>query len=384
MARKKIRKHGEGTLFQRKDGRWQASFIPESSGKRKYVYGKTKGEALEKKRLVQEEDRKGILPTGPRQKLGDYLPHWLETTRRPPMVRTSTYVSYYNVITVHLVPGLGHFYLHKLTPQDIQAFYARKLREGYKPSYINLMHRVLQCALGNAVKWGLLARNPTPLASVPRAERYEGPTLTLEQARKLVDAVRGNRMETILTLAILTGMRRGEICALHWADIDFGNKLLYVRRTVYKFARFGTVVNDPKSKSSRRTIMLAEPAIQALQRHRERQEQERLRAGDTWTDQGLVFTTRQGGFVDPGQVWREFQRLLDKLGLLHMRFHGLRHSAATILLAMKVDLKVIQELLGHSSIVITADIYAHLLPSMQRGAMEKLGEAWQEEKESMD
>ncbi len=143
-------------------------------------------------------------------------------------------------------------------------------------------------------------------------------------------------------------------------------------------------MNDPKSKSSRRTIMLAEPAIQALQRHRERQEQERLRAGDTWTDQGLVFTTRQGGFVDPGQVWREFQRLLDKLGLPHMRFHDLRHSAATILLAMKVDLKVIQELLGHSSIVITADIYAHLLPSMQRGAMEKLGEAWQEEKESMD
>ncbi len=323
MAKKKIRKHGEGTLFLRKDGRWQASFVPKSGGKRRYVYGKKKGEALEKLRLAQEEDRKGTLPTGPYQKLGDYLLHWLETTHRPPMARTSTYVGYRTVITVHLVPALGHIYLHKLTPQEVQAFYARKLQEGCKPGYVNMMHRVLRCALGNAVKWGLLARNPASLASAPRAERYEGPTLTLEQARKLIDAVKGSRMETILTLAILTGMRRGEICALHWADIDFDNKLLYVRRTVYKFARFGTVVNNPKSKSSRRKIMLAEPAIQALQKHHERQEQERLRAGDNWTDQGLVFTTGQGGFVDPGQVWREFQRLLGKLRLPHMRFHDL-------------------------------------------------------------
>src|SRR5512135_916380 len=133
MAKGKIRKHGEGTLFQRKDKRWQASFVPENGGKRRYVYGKTKDEALEKLRLAQEEDRKGTLPTGPRQKLGDYLLHWLESTHRPPMVRTSTYVQYHSVIVHHLIPALGHIHLQKLTPQHIQAFYAQRLRDGSKP-----------------------------------------------------------------------------------------------------------------------------------------------------------------------------------------------------------------------------------------------------------
>ncbi len=381
MTKKKIRKHGEGTLFQRKDGRWQASFVLESSGKRKYVYGKTKGEALEKKRLAQEEDRKGILPTGPRQKLGDYLIHWLEATHRPPMVRASTYVSYHAIVAAHLVPELGHIYLHKLTPQDIQAFYARKLREGLKPGYVNLMHRVLRCALGNAVKWNLIARNVASLASAPHAERYEGPTLTIEQARKLIELAGRNRMETVLTLAVLTGMRRGEICALRWIDIDFDKKVLYVRRTVNRLAGFGLVVNDPKSRSSRRKIVLAELAIQVLQQHRKRQEQERLRAGDTWTDQGLVITDMQGGFIEPDYVRQRFQKLLNDLGLPRMRFHDLRHSAATILLAMGVDLKVIQQLLGHSTIAITADIYAHLLPAMQQDAMDRLDERFREDKE---
>src|SRR5579884_2149110 len=165
MAKKKIRKHGEGTLFPRKDGRWQGSFVPVSGGKRRYVYGKTKGEALQKLRLAQEEDRKGVLLTSPHQKLGDYLIYWLEATRKPPMKRTSTYVTYHTVIAGHLVPELGHIYLNKLTPQDVQAFYARKLGQGLKPGYVNLMHRVLRCALGEAVKWGLVARNVATLAS---------------------------------------------------------------------------------------------------------------------------------------------------------------------------------------------------------------------------
>ena len=377
---KKIRKRGEGTLFKRKDKRWQASFQPVSGGRRRYVYGKTKDEALEKLRQAQEEDRKGVLATGPHQKLGDYLMHWLETTHRPPMVRTSTYVQYRSLIKTHLVPGLGHIYVHKLTPQEIQAFYARKLQK-LKPGTVNEIHRVLRCALGDAVKWNLVTRNAASLVSAPHAERYRGPTLTVEQARQLISLVKGNRMEVVLTLAVLTGMRRGEICALRWTDIDFDKKVLYVNRTVNRFSKLGLVVNDPKSKSSRRKIELADLVIEVLQEHREHQGQERTWAGDAWADQGLVITSIYGGFVEPAYVWKRFQQLLQKCELPRMRFHDLRHSAATILLAMGVELKVIQELLGHSTIAITADIYAHLLPSMQQDAMKKLDERFRDKGE---
>lgn len=180
--KKKVRKNGEGTLFKRNDGRWQASFVPEN-GKRRYVYGKTSDEALEKLRALQEEDRKGTLPTGPKQKLGDYLVQWLEATYKPPMASVSTYARYRSAVNVHLVPGLGHIYLTKLTPQDIQNLYAQKLRNGLKPRTVELIHAVLHKALENAVRWNLVSRNIASLVSVPHAERYEGPILTSGQCK---------------------------------------------------------------------------------------------------------------------------------------------------------------------------------------------------------
>jgi integrase len=371
--KKKVRKNGEGTLFKRKDGRYQASFVPEN-GKRKYVYGKTSDEALSKLRALQEEDRKGTLRIGPRQKLGDYLVQWLESTQKPPMSRPGTYVSYRSIMKKHLISGLGHIYLQKLTPQDIQNLYAQKIRSGLKPRTVEKIHAVLHKALSNAVRWNLVSTNVASLVSVPRPERYEGPVLTSSQARQLIETVKGNRMETILTLAITTGMRRGEILALRWIDIDFKNKVLYVRRTVNRLGGFGLVVNDPKTKTSRRKISLADFTIKALQEQRTRLEQVRLQAGDKWHEQGLVFPCANGGFIEPDYLYRQFQRMLNKIGFPRMRFHDLRHSAATILLVMGVPMKVVQELLGHSTMAMTADTYSHLLPSMQEDAAKRLDE----------
>jgi integrase len=384
MAKKKIRKHGEGTLFQRKDGRWQASFSPASGGKRRYVYGTTKKEALEKLRQAQEEDRKGILPTGPHQKLGDYLMHWLESTHRPPMARTSTYVNYRSIIIRHLIPAIGHIDVQKLTPQHVQALYAQKMKAGLKPRTIGVIHAILRGALENAVRWRLVSQNVASLASVPHPERYEGPVLTMSQVRKLIEMVRGGRMETVLILAVMTGMRRGEIMALRWTDIDFNKKLLYVRRTVNRYSGFGLVVNDPKTKTSRRKIKLADVVVEALQEHRKRQEEAQRQSDEKGNECGLVFPNTQGDFVDPNNVGRSFRRLLKKAGLPHMRFHDLRHSTATILLAMGVSLKVVQELLGHHTIAMTSDTYAYLLPSMQEDAMEQLDKKFRDDEEEDD
>jgi integrase len=366
---KKHRKNGEGTLFKRKDGRWQASFVPEN-GKRLYFYGKTQKEALEKLRKAQQEDQKGLLATGPKLRLGEYLVHWVEATYKPPMARHTTYVQYRSMIHKHLVPGLGQVFLQKLTVQQLQAFYAQKIEEGLKTRTIAIIHAVLHKALENAVKWNLLSRNIATLATVPQKTSHEVKTLSASEARKLIEAAQDSRIEALLVLAITTGMRRGELLGLRWDDIDLELGILRICRTVNWIAGFGFIENDPKTKASRRRITLPSVAIEGLRKHRIRQDQAKQQAGTKWIEKGLVFPNTLGNFLGPNHLLTMFQRVLDQAGLPHMRFHDLRHSAATILLTMGVHPKVVQELLGHSSITMTMDTYSHLLPSMQKEAMD--------------
>ncbi len=366
---KKHRKNGEGTLFKRKDGLWQASFVPEH-GKRLYFYGKTQKEALEKLRKAQQEDQKGLLATGPKLRLGEYLVHWVEATYKPPMARHTTYVQYRSMIHKHLVPGLGQVFLQKLTVQQLQAFYAQKIEEGLKTRTIAIIHAVLHKALENAVKWNLLSRNIATLATVPQKTSHEVKTLSASEARKLIEAAQDSRIEALLVLAITTGMRRGELLGLRWDDIDLELGILRICRTVNWIAGFGFIENDPKTKASRRRITLPSVAIEALRKHRIRQDQAKQQAGTKWIEKGLVFPNTLGNFLGPNHLLTMFQRVLDQAGLPHMRFHDLRHSAATILLTMGVHPKVVQELLGHSSITMTMDTYSHLLPSMQKEAMD--------------
>lgn len=380
MAQKKKknnRKPGEGTLFQRKDGRWQASFILET-GRRKYVYGKTSSEALEKLRKAQEEDKKGILATGPRQRVGDYLLQWLESTHRPPMVRHSTYVQYRSAINKHLVPGLGHVFLHQLTAQQIQSFYSKKLQEGLKPGSISVIHGVLHKALETAVKWNLISRNVASLVNAPRRNPQEIYALSSDDAKKLIQAARESNIEALLIIAVTTGMRRGEILGLRWSDIDLDHGLLYIRRTLNRISGFGFIENDPKTKASRRKILLPDIAVAALERHRTKQEALKHKAASQWREKNLVFSNTVGNFINPDHLLTRFRRVLVQADLPMMRFHDLRHSAATILLVLGVHPKVVQELLGHSTIAMTMDTYSHLLPSMQKEAMGKMNDIFEQ------
>lgn len=263
----KRRKHGEGTLFERSDGRWQASFIA-SNGKRQYFYGVKSSEALEKMRKAQHEDQKGLLSTGKRMSLRDYLPQWLETVKKPKL-RASTYTQYKSALKCHLIPQLGHIMVHKLTVQQVQAFYAQKLEDGYAPSTIMTLHSALHSALDNAVRWGLVTHNISSSVTLPKVRREERPTLTEQEANRLIEVARGTRLEALLVLALTTAMRRGEILALQWSDIDLDKQVLQVRRSLNWVGgghRF--VVSEPKTRSSKRRIMLTPIAIEALKRHR--------------------------------------------------------------------------------------------------------------------
>ena len=243
---------------------------------------------------------------------------------------------------------------------------------------VQFIHAVLHQALENAVRWNLVSRNVAKLVSLPRVERYEAQTLTVEQARQLLEEARGSRIEVMILVALNTGMRRGELSALRWDDIDFENGLIFVRRTVNYVGGYGFVETEPKTKSSRRKIAVSGKLLEALKVHREQQGQMRLRAGEKWHEQGLVFCNRHGKFLFPEVVLKQFHTLLARAGLPEMRFHDLRHTMATMLLEADVHPKKVQERLGHSTIAITMDTYSHVLPSMHQDVARKLDDLFKE------
>ncbi len=372
MAKRKRRAHGEGGLVRRKDGRWAGSFYS-VEGKRVYVYGSTQQEALEKLRKAQSEQEQGVLATGPKLKLGVYLEQWLEDVKKPEL-RVSSYVKYKKLIVGYIIPALGNLQLQKLTPQHVQSFYTKKLKEGLSAKTVHSIHGVLHNAIDNAVRWRLVPKNVTDLVTPPRLEKHEVQSLTLEQARTLLAAARGHRLDMLLTLALTTGMRRGELLALRWSDIDLESGLLQVRRTVDFIARYGYVEGEPKTARSRRKIVLPAFVVAMLKQHRKNQLEQRLKVGDDWQDRDLVICGLEGNYLNPRYLLKLFDKLLVEAGLSHMRFHDLRHSVVTLLLGMGVDPRTIQVFVGHEDITTTLRIYSHVLPSMQQGVADKLSE----------
>jgi len=361
-----MRGHGEGTITQRKDGRWQAQ-ISLGDGKRKTFYGKTKKEVQEKLRVAINEQKQGVLPVGPDQTLAYYFPNWLELVHRP-VVQPRTYEQYLSIVNLHLVPGLGKVKLQKLTVQQLRAFYADKIKEGKAPRTVSQYHTVIHKALDDAVNDGLLSRNVASLVRPPVARRYNPQVLMVEQAKKLLESARGHRLEALIIVAVTTGAREGELLGLHWDDIDWEQKVMYVRRSIGRVKGRGLVENDPKTRTSRRKVMLSDVAITALKEHKVLQDSRRVEVGEKWIDKGIVFPGYVGGYLLHQTMMPLFRRLLSEAGLPLMRFHDLRHSAATILLSKGVHPKIVQEMLGHSSITMTMDTYSHLFPSMQQDA----------------
>lgn len=292
MAR---RGHGEGSIYRRKDGRYAAAITLENR-KRKTFYGKTRKEVQDKLNTALHEHKQGMLATGPQQLLKVYLEQWLEQVYKP-SVKPNSYKHYSAVIRTHLIPSFGHIPVQKLTAAKVQAFYTQKLNEGAKPRTVIAIHAVLHRALEDAVKWGLVPRNVTKLVSLPHAERYEAQTLTVEQASRLLETARGSRIEALLLVAITTGMRRGELLALHWDDVDLEKGVLYVRRTMSKIVGYGYKESEPKTRTGRRKVVLPGVAMEALKEHRLRQDQARLEAGEKWHERGSCLATNTVVFL---------------------------------------------------------------------------------------
>jgi integrase len=370
MVDRKRRGHNEGTVYYWPErDRWvvQISLGP---GKRKKFYCKTKQEAVRKKNEVLRELEQGMLATGSQQKLKDYLDHWLEDICKPNL-RISSCVKYEKIIRLYIVPDLGDVQLQKLTPGQVQALYTKIWKRGLSSKTVNSIHGLLHKALDDAVKAGLVSRNVCDSVSSPHVVKRRVKPLALEQARKLLEIARGHRLEVLLTLAVVTGMRRGELIALRWSDVDLERRILLVCHTADYIAHYGHVETEPKTESGLRQISLPAFMIDILRQHRIEQLELRLKVGSAWEDRDLVFCDLHGGYLNSRYLLKMLDRLLESAELPHMHFHDLRHSAASILLSMGVNPKVIQELLGHSDMSITLGTYSHLFPTMQEEAMGK-------------
>ena len=369
------RARGEGSLHPRKDGRWAGTFTTDE-GKRVTIYGKTQQEALEKLRQAQYKYKQGLLVTGPQQLMGQLLDHWLEEVHKP-TIKLTTYAKYRRLLDNHIIPEIGRIQLRKLTPERLEQLYTKKTNEGLSASVVRNIHIVIHEALDQAVRKKYVAQNVSNLVDgLPRVSKYEAQVLTKEQAQQLLKALQGSQLETFVMLAITTGMRHGEMLALEWQDIDFRMHSLSIRRIVSRLSgiegryKGRYEVSEPKTKKSQRNILLPEIVLQSLKAHRVHQKEACSKAGEKWQDRNLVFCNTTGGYINPDVILAHFHKAVEQAGLPRMRIHDLRHSAATILLSAGAHPKLVQELLGHSSIDITMDVYSHVLPPMQRGMMD--------------
>ncbi len=380
----KHRGHGEGTIYLRQDGRWAASITLES-GKRKTFYGKSRKAVQEKLKGALHDQQQGTLVTTPQQTTKQFLEDWLENTHKQ-NIRPRSHERYEQIIRLHIVPSLGKVQLQKLAPQQLKKLYADKLKEGLSTVTVAAIHNLLHRALDDAVKWDILARNVCDRISPPRKINREITPLTAEQTHTLLAEIHGHPHEALFVLALNTGMRRGELLGLKWRDINFIDGILQVRRILNRvptkmIKEVGQryVESEPKTKKSRRPILLTALALDALLQHRIKQQEAKEKAGAAWEDHDYVFCTPLGKHLHPGNdALVGLKKILVKANLPDIRFHDLRHSAATLLLSMEVHPKVAQEILGHSLISITMDIYSHVLPTMQKEAMEKLNRALKE------
>lgn len=366
----------EGNIYLRADGRWAARLhLGYQGGRRvrKHFYGHTRREVQEKLTRALRDRQQG-LPVGidERQTVAQYLNHWLENVVRP-SVRPRTHATYLGYTRRYLVPEIGRIPLAKLTPQHVQTLQNRMLSRGLSPQTVHHLRAVLRGALNQAVRWGQIPHNVAALVDPPHVQRYEIRVLTPTEAKTFLSAAAKDRLAALYTVALAAGLRQGELLGLRWEDVDLDAGRLTVRHALQRVN--GTLqLVEPKTRLSRRTIVLPAFAVNALHEHRKRQLRERLWAGSRWQEGGFVFTSTIGTPLDGSNVTHRLQRLLRDAGLPKQRFHDLRHSAASLLLVQGVHARVVMEMLGHSQISLTLNTYSHVIPSLQEEAAQRMQE----------
>lgn len=310
-----------------------------------------------------------------RTNVADYLTTWLADYVKPNLSPRG-YERYESIVRVHLVQATGSIPLTQLRSNHLQKHYSAMLEAGLSPRSVRYDHVVLHKALATALKWGLIARNVADGVDVPRAKRSDMQTWDETEVNQFLEAAKDTQYYPLFYLALFSGMRRSEILALRWQDIDFIYSQVYISRSLHHLKDGTYIFTQPKSEKSRRTIALPPSAYLVLQDYRKQKEAEGLLLDTPLKDTDLAFSAL-GKPLRPNTVSRAWSLLATKAGVKVIRLHDARHTHASLMLKQGIHPKIVQERLGHSTISITLDTYSHVAPGLQEAAAKRFDDALQ-------
>ena len=368
--------NGEGTIYRRKDGRYEgALWVLTTEGKRKRLrlYGANRAEVHAKITDAKVQDQHGIPTADKAWRLGNYLDYWLEQVVRPNL-RPTTYDLYESDVRLYLKPGLGRLFLTRLSIPVLQAFLNRLQDDGHSVNKIHKVRQVLGSALGHAMHQELVTRNVAWLVKLPSDQRAKIRPWTVEEVIRFLDIAKTHRWYPAFVLLVLYGPRRGELLGLRWCDVKLAEDELHIEQQVYRangFLQAGFL----KTAAGQRDLPLLALARQVLMVHQTKQAAARIAAGETWRGGNeadeLVFTTPDGGMIEPHNFTRSFQRLCQRHGIRRIKLHHVRHTNATLLKSLGVQPRDRQLILGHSRSSMT-ELYEHDTMDSKRESLVRL------------
>lgn len=385
MAAKR-RANGEGSITLRKDGRWLVSFQTgvQANGKPKklYRYTKTQAEAVQILNRLKLEFSSGVDSAKGNITVSEWCGAWMEHYKANKLA-PSTKASYQTNLRVHINKYIGGVALKKLTANQIQYMLDQIYDGGNNSlSLVVKVHNILNGALKKAVSLGMLARNPMEGVELPKDNKREIRVLTVEEQKAFISALEKEDSRVLFMTYLYTGARLGELPALTWRDISFGDRTININKKVIvvhdvlseRKKTYLDVENFCKTESSKRKVYITPALMKILMEHKQKQKENVEALGQNWSEDNLVFPTSNGTIPYPRNIQEKFDRIISGLGFDGVTMHSLRHTYATRLFEADVDIKVISQQLGHKSVKITYDIYVHFIPDRKSRELEKLKE----------
>ena len=371
------RSNGEGTIYKRKDGRWCGAYFDEQYN-RHYVYAKSQTEV---KKKLKEKQSQGTLKHKS-YLFQDWISDFLVNYKKNEL-RAGTYDRYRGHFRKHIQNSwIGNMKLENIKSGDLQKYYNQKLDEGYNSKTVRAIEVIINEALNMAFMLRMIPQNPNLLATIPKKVKYEAKILTMDEIDIILTEAQEEELYPLVVTALYTGMRKGEIMALKWENIDFEEKRIYVKNSLCRVenenidekGRRHAVyqIMEPKTKKSIRIIPMLDEVYAALIEQKKRQEVQKEQYQDIYLDQGFVFADLTGNYLPQRQFMDKYHSFLKKYGITDIRFHDLRHTFATLLIESDVSMKLVQELLGHSTISTSMDIYAHVSERKKEQAIRQL------------